>query len=75
VRHGIALAQAGALQLVLDGVERETGESDALELLFCGGGGEVLQSLVSRGGEYLPDLVFEGLDVMWGQSSAEVGKI
>lgn len=59
VRHGIALAQAGAVALVLD---RDGGE--AMQLLFCGGGGEALMQLLDRGGSYVPDLVFEGLGVM-----------
>lgn len=59
VRHGIALAQAGALALVLD---RE-GLTSA-QLLFCGGWGDSLRQLLDRGGAYLPDLVFEGLAIM-----------
>jgi type III pantothenate kinase len=59
VRHGIALAQAGAVRLVLD-------QSGAAlpALVFSGGAGEVLMSLVDEGGEYAPDLVFEGLEAM-----------
>ncbi len=59
VRHGIALAQAGAVALVID-----RGGSEAMQLLFCGGGGEALMQLLDRGGNYVPDLVFEGLGVM-----------
>jgi type III pantothenate kinase len=59
VRHGIALAQAGAVGLALD----RTG-SEPASLLFCGGGARVLMQLLNRGGEYVPDLVFEGLEVM-----------
>jgi type III pantothenate kinase len=59
VRHGIALAQAGALALALDeGPEAQT------QLFFCGGGGELLMKLLNRGGIFVPDLVFEGLEVM-----------
>jgi len=56
VRHGIALAQVGAVSLVMDraGVEPS-------RLLFCGGWGEMLMRLLGRGGEYVPDLVFDGL--------------
>lgn len=61
VRHGIAIAQAGALQVALGQL---TGESAAL--LFCGGGGEALMSLAGCGGEFVPDLVFEGLQIMHG---------
>lgn len=59
VRHGIALAQAGAVALVLDG-----GKGEAPELYFCGGAGETLMTLLGRGGHWAPDLVFEGLAVM-----------
>jgi type III pantothenate kinase len=61
VRHGIALAQTGALALALalDGARGE-----APSLLFCGGGGEALMQLLDRGGHLAPDLVFEGLEVM-----------
>tara|TARA_R110002110_G_scaffold303525_2_gene517639 strand:- start:5776 stop:6516 length:741 start_codon:yes stop_codon:yes gene_type:complete len=59
VRHGIAVAQTGALSLVLDRVVDETPA-----LFFCGGGGEALMALLDRGGEYVPDLVFEGLQRM-----------
>jgi type III pantothenate kinase len=59
VRHGIALAQAGAVTLALE----QTG-SEAVSLLFCGGAGEMLLNLVDRGGLWVPDLVFEGLEIM-----------
>lgn len=58
VRHGIALAQAGALALAMD----RAGVAPA-QLVFCGGWGETLRQLLDRGGEYLPDLVFEGLEI------------
>jgi type III pantothenate kinase len=64
VRHGIALAQAGALLLALDSAVAGSSGGGAPQLLFCGGGGEMLQSLVARGGVLVPDLVFEGLEVM-----------
>ncbi|MFT4519280.1 MAG: type III pantothenate kinase [Halioglobus sp.] len=59
VRHGIALAQTGAVSLALDQVGKEP-----LSLQFCGGGGETLLKLLDRGGVWAPDLVFEGLEVM-----------
>ena len=59
VRHGIALAQAGAVSMAL---EQLTGSAPAL--LFCGGGGEALMQLLERGGQWAPELVFEGLEVM-----------
>jgi type III pantothenate kinase len=59
VRHGIALAQAGAVAMLL---ERKEIPSD--RLLFCGGWGPTLQQLLGRGGIQLPDLVFEGMEIM-----------
>jgi len=59
VRHGIAMAQVGAVALAID-----RGGGDAMQLLFCGGGGEALMQLLGRGGSLVPDLVFEGLGVM-----------
>ena len=59
VRHGIALAQAGAVSLAVDRCRDEP-----MALLFCGGGGEHLSLLAGRGGVYVADLVFEGLEVM-----------
>ena len=64
VRHGIALAQAGAITLAL---EQAAGEPMAI--LFCGGAGQSLMELVDRGGEAVPDLVFEGLEVMAAELS------
>ena len=34
-----------------------------------GGGGEELMKLTDRGGDYSPDLVFEGLEIMAIQDS------
>lgn len=59
VRHGIALAQAGAVLLAL-----ERSQADLPRLVFCGGGGEALMELLDRGGEWVPELVFEGLEAM-----------
>ena len=61
VRHGIALAQTGAVALAL-----ERAGPERLQLYFCGGGGETLMRLLDRGGTLAPDLVFEGLAVMAG---------
>jgi type III pantothenate kinase len=66
VRHGIALAQAGAVGLALDCA----GKDDPPSLLFCGGGGEALMHLLGRGGTWAPDLVFEGLEQAAGASGA-----
>lgn len=57
VRHGIALAQCGAVGLALDRADT----ADPPQLLFCGGAGETLMQLLDRGGTWAPDLVFEGL--------------
>ncbi len=63
VRHGIALAQAGAVSLAL----RQAADP-VPALFFCGGAGETLMQLLGAGGLYLPDLVFEGLALMAGES-------
>ena len=59
VRHGIAIAQAGAVALAL-----EKAAADAPALYFCGGAGDMLMELLDRGGTSVPDLVFEGLELM-----------
>lgn len=59
VRHGVALAQAGAVALALD----RAGDGP-VALFFCGGGGEALMQLLGRKGTLQPDLVFDGLEVM-----------
>lgn len=59
VRHGIALAQAGAVALAL-----EQAGSEPITLFFCGGAGETLMRLGQHAGHWVPDLVFEGLAVM-----------
>lgn len=59
VRHGIALAQAGAVRLALTQLNI-TGD----QLMLCGGGGETLQSLLGGSGVLSPDLIFEGLTLM-----------
>ncbi len=58
VRHGIALAQVGAVQALL----AQCGDNPPT-LFFCGGGGERLQALLGGGGQFIADLVFEGLEV------------
>lgn len=62
VRHGIALAQVGAVRLALDQVA-----GDPPALLFCGGAGQTLMQLLDRGGQWAPALVFEGLALMAAQ--------
>jgi type III pantothenate kinase len=59
VRHGIAVAQAGAVGLALEraGVTPE-------QRLFCGGGASALMNLLATTEHHAPDLVFGGLEVM-----------
>ncbi|MEH6571070.1 MAG: type III pantothenate kinase [Halioglobus sp.] len=59
VRHGIAVAQVGSVHHVL-----EKAGIAATQMLFCGGGAEVLMQLMGIEGGYSPDLVFEGLEIM-----------
>ncbi|MFT5710249.1 MAG: type III pantothenate kinase [Halioglobus sp.] len=59
VRHGIALAQTGAVRLALAQLDIAEGQ-----LVLCGGGGETLQLLLGGAGLLSPDLVFEGLTLM-----------
>lgn len=59
VRHGIALAQVGAVNLVMG---NEAGP--LLSLVWCGGGAELLAELSELEGKYEPDLVFEGLELL-----------
>jgi len=63
VRHGVAVSQAGAVRLVLQHLDM-TGT----EVLFCGGGGQQLRDLSNLGGLWVPDLVFEGLELAAGDS-------
>jgi type III pantothenate kinase len=58
VSHGVLLAQAGAVRLALTAA-RERGLNP--QLLLCGGGAGVLQSVLEYESVYAPDLVFEGL--------------
>lgn len=62
VRHGIALAQAGAVVMALQACGEE-----CPALYFCGGAGQTLMELLGRGGVWRPDLVFEGLEIMAGE--------
>jgi type III pantothenate kinase len=58
VSHGALLAQAGAVSLALAAV-RERGLNP--QLFLCGGGAELLQSVLKDESVHAPDLVFEGL--------------
>ena len=64
VRHGIAVAQVGAVALVLEQALEQVGVAPAL--FFCGGGAQAVMTGLGGAGELCPDLVFEGLAVMAG---------
>lgn len=57
VRHGIALAEAGAVALAL---RARAGQAEPYPV-FTGGGGEWLWLELGGHGEYVPDLVLDGL--------------
>lgn len=59
VRHGIALAQAGAVSLALSQIT-----ASSVTVVYCGGAGRALMELAGGRGNWHPDLVFEGLEVM-----------
>jgi len=61
VRHGIALAQAGAVELALR-VARFDEASD--RVLFTGGAGLLLAGLTGGSGQFVQDLVLDGLQLM-----------
>ena len=67
MRHGIALAQVGAVAAALEQVPAD------VPLVFSGGGGELLMALLDRGGTWVEDLVFEGLAVMAAALDQEGG--
>ncbi|MFK7975218.1 MAG: type III pantothenate kinase [Halioglobus sp.] len=58
VRHGIALAQVGAVELALKRTQK------AQDIVFSGGAGKVLLDLGQVAGTYRQDLVFEGLEII-----------
>ena len=58
VFNGIQLSQAGAVSTAL----ARYGEDSAL--YFCGGNGALLKDLVDCGGEFVPDLVLDGLALL-----------
>ena len=59
VRHGIALAQAGAVSMALSGIPDTT-----VTVVYCGGAGDTLMQLLGVREHWHPDLVFEGLGVL-----------
>ncbi|MEQ8802655.1 MAG: type III pantothenate kinase, partial [Haliea sp.] len=68
VRHGIALAQAAAVRVAME----QAGEPRPT-LYLCGGGAETLQRLLGGAGEWIPDLVFEGLEAMAAMQGRDTG--
>jgi type III pantothenate kinase len=52
------LSQAGAVALALDRV------GHVGTLYFSGGNGAVLQAALDRGGQFVPDLVLDGLALL-----------
>ncbi len=70
VRHGIALAQVGAVTVAL----RQAG-NPAPRLFFCGGAGKTLMALLGQDADHAPDLVFEGLELMAASVAATSGKL
>ena len=63
VRHGVCLAQAGAVALAL-----ERAAAEPLDTYFCGGGGEALMAFLEIDSHYCADLVFEGLELAAGEA-------
>jgi type III pantothenate kinase len=68
VRHGIALAQASAVRVAME----LAGEPQP-RLYLCGGGAETLQRLLGGVGEWISDLVFEGLEAMAALQGRQTG--
>ena len=73
VRHGIALAQVGAVRTALEEGQRRSGSGEALQVYFCGGGAEDLVKLFGHNNNYAPDLVFEGLQILAEYRDAALG--
>ncbi len=63
IKNGIALAQVGAVYLVVDSFQKDFKEKGVPALVFCGGGGESLRDLCKLESFWRPDLVFEGLQI------------
>jgi type III pantothenate kinase len=64
VRHGIALAQVGAIRVAVDRSQNTSEGGETPSVYFCGGGAEALAELFDRDYIYAPQLVFEGLELM-----------
>jgi type III pantothenate kinase len=65
VYNGLQLAQVGTVATALE----RFGESDAL--VFCGGNGQLLQALLGLGGEFVPELVLDGLETLGLETGAQ----
>jgi type III pantothenate kinase len=64
VFNGLQLAQVGAIALALD----RFGQGEAL--VFTGGTGRQAQRLLARGGDFVEDLVLDGLSLLGGERRA-----
>lgn len=64
VYNGLLLSQAGAVALALDRV------GQVGTLYFSGGNGAVLQAALDRGGQFVPDLVLDGLALLANEELA-----
>ena len=64
VRHGIALAQTGAVELALRVAQFDEATD---RVFFTGGAGQMLADLTGHAASYSQDLVFEGLQLVAGK--------
>ena len=62
VRHGVVLAQVGSVQAALSNIGNSFLRESPV-VAFCGGDGQLLHKLSGLDGFWLPDLVFEGLEI------------
>jgi type III pantothenate kinase len=74
VRHGIALAQVGAVRVAVEEAQNTPGCGEAPVVYFCGGGAEALAALFGGNNIHAPDLVFEGLQLMAQYRDTTAGK-
>ncbi|MEH6611495.1 MAG: type III pantothenate kinase [Halioglobus sp.] len=74
VRHGIALAQVGAVRVAVEEAQNAPGFGEAPVVYFCGGGAQALAALFGGNSIHAPDLVFEGLQLMAQYRDATAGK-
>jgi type III pantothenate kinase len=64
VYNGLLLSQAGAVALALDRLDHVG------RVYFSGGNGAVLQVALNRGGQFVPDLVLDGLALLANETLA-----